>query len=585
MDMDEDLFADFSSEADEHLATAETTLLSLENDPHDDELLNTVFRAFHTIKGAAGFLQLDDVIRVSHVVEDLFDAARKQQLTLTPSILDVVLASVDLLKQLLGDVEAQLGGAQTPPRDVEAFLARARALNSGEQVEEAVAATPSAAPEVAPPQTVPVPSPASNGGNAKSAAVRAPDNGRGQKHQDQHFVRVGTDKLDQLVNLVGELVITQTQVSQNPGVITSDDQKLGKDISQLSKISNDIQEISMSMRMVPIKGTFDRMARIVRDLARKCDKEVEFQVAGEDTELDKNVVEELVDPLTHMVRNSVDHGVEDPAARQAAGKGEKGLVKLEAFHKGGNIVIELTDDGKGLDRDKLLQKAVERGLARADENLSDKEIYNFVFHPGLSTAEKISDISGRGVGMDVVRRNIEALRGKVEVNSYPGRGSTFAIRLPLTLAIIDGMVIGVGDQRYILPLVSIVRSLQPGADDIFTVMGKGEMVQVQEELFPLVRLYRRFSVLPRCENPTESLVVLVEAEGQRFCLLVDELVGMQQVVIKALEEDMRTERCLTGCAILGDGQVGLILDPNGLATEVKDNGNASRASALLSASA
>jgi two-component system chemotaxis sensor kinase CheA len=287
-------------------------------------------------------------------------------------------------------------------------------------------------------------------------------------------VRVSTSKLDQLVNLVGELVITQTQVTQNPVVTATANQKLGKDVSQLAKISNDIQQISMSLRMVPIRGTFERMARVVRDLARKCDKQVDFQVSGEDTELDKNVVEELVDPLTHMVRNAVDHGVESAAAREAAGKSPAGVVKLEAFHRGGNIIIQLSDDGNGLNRDKLLQKAVDRGLVKADEKMTDKEIYDFVFHPGLSTTDKISDISGRGVGMDVVRKSIEGLRGKAEVDSEPGAGSVFTIRMPLTLAIIDGMVIGVGDHRYILPLTSIVRSLRPNADDIFTVAGKGD---------------------------------------------------------------------------------------------------------------
>ncbi|MDP6699062.1 MAG: chemotaxis protein CheA, partial [Candidatus Latescibacteria bacterium] len=365
-----------------------------------------------------------------------------------------------------------------------------------------------------------------------------------------------------------------TQVSQNPDVITTDNQKLSKDISQLMKISNDLQEITMSMRMVPIRATFERMARMVRDLARKCDKQIEFSMTGEDTELDKNVVEEIVDPLTHMVRNACDHGVETPEDRTKAGKSEKGQVSLHAYHKGGNFVIELRDDGSGINRDRVYEKAVERGLFADGEQLSDEQVYDLIFHPGLSTADKISDVSGRGVGMDVVRRNIERLRGKVEVQSAPGKGSVFAIRLPLTLAIIDGMVIGVGQERYILPLTSIISSLRPVPEQICTVMEQGEMVKVQDELFPLVRMHERFDIEPRYTNPCEGLVVLIEAEGNRCGLLVDELVGLQQVVIKGLNEDLRNDPCLSGCAILGDGRIGLILDANGLVEHGKNANNA-----------
>lgn len=569
--VDTEIFADFYSEAEEHLEAAETTLLSLESNPTDDELLNTVFRSFHTIKGAAGFLNLHSVTRVAHAVEDVLDSARKKQLTITPSILDVVLESTDLLKELLEKFNAKLEGEEVQFPDTGAFLAKVAAVSSGEQPAVPVDAGSPVSSREQPKseeQTEPV-----------VQETKQPGRNGVHKQRDQSYVRVGTEKLDQLVNMVGELVIAQTQVTQNPLVLHADDQKLGKDISQLGKISNDIQEVAMALRMVPIRSTFERMARTVRDLARKCDKKVEMQMVGEDTELDKNVVEELVDPLTHMVRNAVDHGVESPAERKAAGKPENGVVKLKAYHKGGNIVIELQDDGKGLDREKLLKKAVDRGLARPGEELSDQEVFRFIFHPGFSTAQQVSDISGRGVGMDVVRRGIEKLRGKVEVNSELGRGSTFTIRLPLTLAIIDGMIIGVGEQRYILPLTSIVRSLRPREEDISTLLGQGEMVRIHEDLFPLVRLHQRFAINPRHQNPSESLVVQVDAEGKRYCLLVDELIGMQQVVIKALEEKLREESALSGCAILGDGQVSLILDPNGLVPTANGNGKTSRKTA------
>jgi two-component system, chemotaxis family, sensor kinase CheA len=544
VEVDADIFSDFTSEADEHLSVAESTLLALESNPTDAELLNTIFRSFHTIKGAAGFLNLEDVTRVAHAIEDVLDSARKGQLALTAAITDVILASIDLLKELLRRAEEQILSGTVVPQDVSAFLARVKAAGRGE------------APEPGSQTSEPVP---------VEAAPPAPRDGAGAepKRRDPH-VRVDTEKLDLLVNVVGELVIAQTQVGQSPDVLQSTNQKLSKDIGQLTKISGDLQEIAMSLRMVPIRATFERMARMVRDLGRKCGKQVEFRMRGEDTELDKNVVEEIVDPLTHMVRNAMDHGVESADERRAAGKPEKGQVILEACHKSGHVVIELSDDGKGINRDKVLKKAVERGLVSAESELSDTEIFNLVFHPGLSTADKITDVSGRGVGMDVVRRNIERLRGRVEVHSEVGKGSVFTIKLPLTLAIIDGMVIGVGEQRYILPLTSIVSSLRPQPEQITTVLKRGEMVRVQDELFPLVRLHERFAVEPRHTDPCSALVVLIEAEGNRCCLMVDELVGLQQVVIKGLDESLRQDPCLAGCAILGDGRVGLIMDANGL---------------------
>ena len=588
-EFEDDIFFDFAAEADDHLTTAESTLLELEHNPEEPELLNQVFRAFHTIKGAAGFLNLSEVTRAAHAVEDLLDSARKGQLRLNAPILDVILEAVDLLKKLIKNAGVKIAGGQGEVLEISGFLGRVAAAVAGHAVAPPAATNGSPAPAVAKAAPIPVAAPAPVAlvpqaapipVAAPATASRTPDHpaegpAHPAKHQEQHLVRVGTEKLDQLVNMVGELVITQTQVAQNPEILLAANQKLSKDISQLSKISKDIQEVAMAMRMVPIRGTYERMARIVRDLARKCGKDVAFQTQGEDTELDKNVVEELVDPLTHMVRNSVDHGIEPPEERRAAGKTAAGLVKLEAFHKGGNIVIQLKDDGKGLNRDKITKKAIERGLLRPNEELSDEQVYDFIFHPGFSTADKISDISGRGVGLDVVRRSIESLRGKVELDSQPGQGSTFTIRLPLTLAIIDGMVVGVGEERYILPLTSIVRSLQPKQEEMVTVMGRGEMIKVQDELFPLVRLHQRFAVTPRRADPWEGLVVLVEGDEGRYGLLVDELVGMQQVVIKALEEDLRQERCLSGCAILGDGHVGLILDPNGLG--YLTNGKAPRA--------
>jgi two-component system chemotaxis sensor kinase CheA len=554
--IDAGIMSDFAQEAEEHLGSAESNLLALEKNPEDMETINAVFRSFHTIKGAAGFLNLGDITRVAHAIEDVLDAARKGKLRLNASVLDAGFSAIDILKDLLADARIVAEGAEGKPREmkdllVKGFLSRIVTVVRGGRP----------GPEAAPP-----------GVEAGLAAAPADKAAGEARKQDQQYVRVATEKLDHLVNMVGELVIAQTQVSQNPEMKSARDEKLLRDISQLNRITRDIQEVAMSMRMVPIRATFERMARLARDLARKFEKPIDFEMAGEETEVDKNVVEEIVDPLTHMMRNALDHGLEPVEDRAKAGKPANGLVSLEAYHKGGNIVIELRDDGRGIDREKVLKKAVERGLARPEDEYTDEQVYAFLFMPGFSTAEKVSDVSGRGVGMDVVRRNIEKLRGKVEIRSEKGKGSTFTIQLPLTLAIIEGMVVGVGPERYILPLTSIVRSLRPSRDEIFTVMDRGEMARVEGDLFPIVRLHGRYGVDPRSTCPWECLVVLVEAEGGKCCLMVDELLGIQQVVIKGLEDDLRNDKSLSGCTILGDGRVGLILDVNDLVRQT--NGKA-----------
>jgi two-component system chemotaxis sensor kinase CheA len=317
------------------------------------------------------------------------------------------------------------------------------------------------------------------------------------------------------------------------------------------------------------------MARLVRDLGKKANKPVEFVMAGEDTELDKTVVDRIGDPLVHMIRNAVDHGLEaDPEDRKRAGKPETGRVELRAYHKGGNIYIEVEDDGRGLDREAILAKARERGVVDDSDVLSDREIFNLIFEPGFSTAKKVTDVSGRGVGMDVVRRNIEALRGQVEIRSEPGKGSVFIIRLPLTLAIIDGMVIRVGLERYIIPTLSVVMSIRPDKKDLSTVLQRGEMLALQGSLIPLFRLGRLFSVDGAEQDPTKSLVIIVEDDGERTGLVTDELLGQQQIVIKTLGETMRGIPGVSGGAIMPDGQVGLILDVGGLVklANAKSNG-------------
>ena len=378
------------------------------------------------------------------------------------------------------------------------------------------------------------------------------------------MVKVDTIKLDSLVDQVGEMLITQSLVVQNKALGSLQNEQLNRDLAQLGRISKDLQRTVMSLRMVPIRATFQKMHRLVRDLSIKVGKQIELVTEGEDTELDRTIVDELSDPLVHMIRNSVDHGIEKPDVRAQHGKPAQGTVFLKAFHQGGNIVIEIRDDGAGLDRDRIRAKAIEQGLLKADENPPESELFNFILAAGFSTAEKVTDISGRGVGMDVVRRNIEKLRGKIEIRSKHGEGSTFSIFLPLTLAIIDGLLVGVGEQRYVVPTLLVRESFRPTAEMIHTLHERGEMINLRGRLHPLLRLYAQLGVKPATTDPAQSIVVVVEAGSDICCLLVDKLLGKHEIVIKSLGETFRRNRYLAGAAILGDGRVGLILDPPAL---------------------
>ncbi|MEI8344516.1 MAG: chemotaxis protein CheA, partial [Candidatus Omnitrophota bacterium] len=361
-----------------------------------------------------------------------------------------------------------------------------------------------------------------------------------------------------------ELVITWSQLAQNPEIAGSEQNKLIRDRSQLAKIVRDLQTVSMSMRLIPIKPAFQKMVRLIRDLSKKTGKEVEVELVGEETEVDKSIVELIVDPLMHMVRNSVDHGIETKAVRLAAGKPAAGKVRLSAYHKGGSIVIEVSDDGGGLNRERILKKAWERGLIPMNEEPPDSRIYAMIFEPGFSTAEKVTDVSGRGVGMDVVKRNIDKLRGRIDIETQAGSGSTFVIRLPLTLAMIDGLIFQVGRERYVAPLTAVLEMVRPSLAQIVDVTGKGKMIKVRENLYQLVSLAEYFGV-PGAKSDIESMTAcLMESDFGCVCLLVDEVIGQQQVVIKNLGERLKDVKGQAGGTILGDGRVGLILDINGI---------------------
>ena len=377
-------------------------------------------------------------------------------------------------------------------------------------------------------------------------------------------IRVSVEKVDQLINLVGELVITQAMIEQRASTIDPVlHEKLLSGISQLTRNTRDLQESVMSIRMMPMDFVFSRFPRMVRDLATKLGKKVEFVTSGAATELDKGLIERIVDPLTHLVRNSIDHGIEMPDVRKAAGKSETGRLFLSASHQGGSIIIEVSDDGGGLNRDRILAKARQNGLPLSD-NMTDADVWQLIFAPGFSTAEQVTDVSGRGVGMDVVKRNITAMGGTVDIRSAKGFGTTISISLPLTLAILDGMLIQTGEEVYILPLGFVLESLQPAPEDVKEISGKGRVIKVRGEYLPLIPLYQIFDIAPRFTDPCQGILVIVETEGKKACLFVDELVGQQQVVVKNLESNYRKVTGISGATILGDGGVSLILDVTAL---------------------
>jgi len=573
---DAEILREFHGEAQELLQNIEQGVLVLEENPTNADTINSIFRAFHTLKGGAGLLHLDALRDLAHDLESLLDAARRSELSITSEIIELILVGGDTLRQFTSEIGTQLQGANPGEAIViptRAFRQRVRTTLKGGP------AAPAPRPVPQPPTTPPRPKEpelstpesvaheaAARGSEptAPSAAPVPPPKVRSESSAQVEsatgFVKLDTRKLDSLVDLVGELVIAQSMVVQDPGVQQLASRHLARCLRQLGRITSELQRTAMSLRMVPVSRTFQKMTRLVRDLAAQQQKQVQLVVDGEETELDRNIVEELSDPLVHMIRNSVDHGIEPPATRVAQGKPALGTIRLTASHQRGGIVIVIQDDGKGLDRDRILAKARERGLIKPDATLTESETFALIFAPGFSTAEVVTDLSGRGVGMDVVRRNIDRLRGKVEIQSVAGQGTTFSILLPLTLAIIDGMLVGVGDDRYIIPTLSVRESFRPRPGMVTTVHERGEVVSVRGRLTPLLRLGQHLGTPGRAVDPTDGIIVVVESGDAARGLLVDELLGKQEVVIKSLGETFRKQDLLAGAAILGDGRVGLILD-------------------------
>ncbi len=554
------LVLDFITESAEHIESAEAALLEIETMPDDKEVLNKIFRAFHTIKGMAGFLNLAEIGSLAHSAENLLDLARKGQLVLTGGNTDVIFESIDMLKKMIFGLKesVEAGKAVAAQKHLRQLLAKLDSAAQGKDLSDSLD-TPQGQENDKKLDEV-----LATEDESKSRYTASQANVKARIHTSDEKIKVSTTRLDNLVNMAGELVIAQLMVAEETGTKLASQHELNRKVAHQGKIIRELQELSMSMRMVPIAGVFQKMARLVRDLSHKAGKKINFVTAGEETELDRSIVDKIADPLVHMVRNSVDHGVESPPERAKTGKDKTGRIELRAFHQAGNIVIQIKDDGKGLDKERILEKAIANGIVQAGQELSDEEIFKLIFHAGLSTAKKITSVSGRGVGMDVVKKNIEALRGKVDISSVRGEGTTFTIRMPLTLAIIDGQVVRVGRQRYIIPINTIVRTFKPQVNQLSSVQKRGEIVNVRGRLLPMVRLYKLFGVAPTSENPADSLLVVVEEDGGRCCLLVDELLAQQQVVIKNLGEGLGKVKGVSGGAIMGDGRISLILDIPGL---------------------
>jgi len=575
------LVKDFIAEGLEYIDEIEVNILNLEQDPGNADYINAIFRPFHSIKGVASFLNLENIRHLAHNLENLLDKARNNEITVTPPLIDLVLDGADVLKTMILQLRDEVENRPVKPLAVDLTALTERIKNAERQTDDApdkrklgeilvndgVITTEDLDQALKVAQTPP---PKKIGealieeGKATPKQVSQALRKQTEKAADASTLRVDTRKLDDLIDMVGELVITQSMIQQDLSQQVNASKNLMRDISQFFRITSSLQRTSMRLRMIPIKQTFQRMSRLIRDLAKNEGKTVNIELIGEDTEIDRNMVDEIYNPLVHMVRNAVDHGLEPPEDRIKTGKSEKGLISLRAYHRGGNIVIEIADDGRGLSRKKIVEKAMKKGLISSADDLSDQEIFQMILLPGLSTADKVTDVSGRGVGMDVVKQAVEKLRGKIEIESRLGVGTTFVTSFPLTLAIIDGMLVKVGQEIYIIPTTAIRKTLRPTKKDYSHVINKGEMVNVMGQLLPLVRLYELFGIEPEHRDPWDAIAVVVEGEGHALCLLVDNIIGKAEVVIKSLGTDLKNIKGVSGGAILGDGRIGLILDTEGL---------------------
>lgn len=619
----QEILEDFLVEAFELVEQIDHDLVELESNPEDLELLNRIFRVAHTVKGSSSFLNFDVLTKLTHHMEDVLNKARHGELKITPDIMDVVLESIDRMKALLNSIRDN-GNDSAIGMDIEPICAKLTAISEGnvsavasaseepkvepkvEPKEEVVPATPepSAEPDVDVNQlsdseveaeierllkvrkaedqarraqkqksaAPTAPKPATETGGEK----KVPASGGGGGGMDQ-TIRVEVKRLDHLMNLIGELVLGKNRLLK-----IYDDveeryegekflEELNQVVSQLSIITTDVQLAVMKTRMQPIAKVFNKFPRVVRDLSRELGKQIELEIMGEETELDKSIVEEIGDPIMHMIRNSCDHGVEDPATRKANGKPEKGVVQLKAYNEGNHIVVEITDDGKGLDASGLKMKALEKNFITEKEakQMTDKEAFALIFKPGFSTAAKVTNVSGRGVGMDVVKTNIEKLNGVIEIDSELGKGSTFKLKIPLTLAIIQSLLVGTQEEFYAIPLASVLETVRVPIDNIYTIEGKN-VLRLREEVLSLVRLSDVFGVKQVLESGDQTYVVIIGVAESKLGIIVDTLVGQEEIVIKSMGDYLQNIQGIAGATIRGDGRVTLIIDVGAMMDMAKE---------------
>ncbi|MSN24732.1 MAG: chemotaxis protein CheA [Geobacter sp.] len=597
---DQELLDGFLTETTELIEKLDDDLIALEKASGDTELMNRIFRSIHTIKGASSFLGFDQLVKVTHKTEDVLNRLRKGELFVSPEIMDVILEATDLVKILVGDIKAgeiqereidgtiakllpflteNAGSAQKPaeaPVAPEPQAVVEAAQSQSDEVADAEAApeTASAAPPVSPPPSAPVPAPkpAADAAPKKAPAPPKPTDAKGDDLSDNSTVRVDVKRLDDLMNQVGELVLERNRMIQinqdlQQGAATRPEfqEEFGKLTKRMSFVTSELQMQVLKMRMIPVEKVFKKFPRIVRSMSRDLGKEVDLQIFGEETELDRSVVDEIGDPLIHLIRNAMDHGLESPDERVAAGKPRVGTLVLAAVHEGNQIIISIKDDGRGIDTERVGRKAVEKGLLTEDQlaAMSQREMFDLIFLPGFSTKEKATDLSGRGVGMDVVKTNIKKLNGLIEIKSEKGQGSEFILRLPLTLAIIQSLLVEVEGEVYSIPLSSVLETIRVDQRK-FHMIGGQEVLKLRDMVLPLIRLQRVFNVQQRDEIQDFCYVVVVGAADKRMGLVVSRLVGQQEVAIKSLGNYLANIPGIAGSTILGDGRVTLIVDPVGM---------------------
>ncbi|EPW9134334.1 chemotaxis protein CheA, partial [Campylobacter coli] len=615
----QEILEDFLVEAFELVEQIDHDLVELETNPEDLELLNRIFRVAHTVKGSSSFLNFDVLTKLTHHMEDVLNKARHGELKITPDIMDVVLESIDRMKTLLNSIRDN-GNDTAIGMDIEPICARLTAISEGESPNGVENETPVEAPQKEEPAPTPEPEvdvnqlsdseveaeierllkarkaedqarraqkkqntaasttskPAASTPKAENMEKKVPASGGGGGGMDQ-TIRVEVKRLDHLMNLIGELVLGKNRLLK-----IYDDveeryegekflEELNQVVSQLSIITTDVQLAVMKTRMQPIAKVFNKFPRVVRDLSRELGKQIELEITGEETELDKSIVEEIGDPIMHMIRNSCDHGVEDPATRAANGKPEKGIVQLKAYNEGNHIVVEITDDGKGLDANSLKAKAIEKNLIteREADQMTDKEAFALIFKPGFSTAAKVTNVSGRGVGMDVVKTNIEKLNGVIEIDSELGKGSSFKLKIPLTLAIIQSLLVGTQEEFYAIPLASVLETVRVPIDDIYTIEGKN-VLRLRDEVLSLVRLSDVFGVKQVLESGDQTYVVVIGVAESKLGIIVDTLVGQEEIVIKSMGDYLQNIQGIAGATIRGDGRVTLIIDVGAMMDMAKE---------------